>query len=159
MRRLFFIGICLLPVMLFGLSSSVAASANSSEKMERLTFTTRLAGANEVPAVQSDLRGKARITINLNTNMLCWDLHFRTKTQHVVAAHIHHGAAGAVAPPAFGLFPPPSTPSSPNKGCRVAPATLLADIVANPSQYYVNIHTTEHPGGAGRGQLKARHHD
>jgi hypothetical protein len=41
-------------------------------------------------------------------------------------------------------------------GCRAltAPEILVAaDIVVNPDDYYVNVHTTDFPGGAIRGQL------
>src|SRR5260370_2125373 len=36
-----------------------------------------------------------------------------------------------------------------------APATVatIVDMPANPQNYYVNIHTTDHPGGAIRGQV------
>jgi hypothetical protein len=31
--------------------------------------------------------------------------------------------------------------------------TVISDLLANPQNYYVNIHTTDFPGGAIRGQL------
>jgi hypothetical protein len=31
----------------------------------------------------------------------------------------------------------------------------MRDIRAHPGQYYVNIHNTQYPGGAARGQLHA----
>jgi len=39
------------------------------------------------------------------------------------------------------------------ENCVIASAELAAAIVANPSDYYVNVHTPAYPGGAIRGQL------
>ena len=38
-------------------------------------------------------------------------------------------------------------------GCVVVPRTLVAAILASPAGYYVNVHTTDFPNGAIRGQL------
>ena len=35
-------------------------------------------------------------------------------------------------------------------------ADLAADIVANPGNYYYNVHSMVHPGGVVRGQLKPK---
>jgi hypothetical protein len=69
----------------------------------------------------------------------------------VVAAHIHKGPAGVAAPVVFGFFNPPAMPV--NSGCRSGARALLAAIAADPEAFYVNVHTSLHPGGAGRGQL------
>ena len=37
--------------------------------------------------------------------------------------------------------------------CVTADPALLADIVAHPDLYYVNLHNTRYPGGAFRCQL------
>jgi hypothetical protein len=33
----------------------------------------------------------------------------------------------------------------------------VADILAHPEDYYVNVHNAAYPGGAIRGQLSGRH--
>ena len=161
MRKILLLGICLLPLVLFGSASDAMASAKHGEGGDRFTFTTRLAGANEVPPrASSDLRGSAQITIDLSQNVLCWDLEYSTETQQVTAAHIHVGGAGANGIVKFGFFnPPPSNPPFANEGCRSGDPVLLRAIAANPGHYYVNVHTTLYPGGAARGQLKAEGDD
>ena len=38
-------------------------------------------------------------------------------------------------------------------GCTPATAAIIDEILANPANFYVNVHTQEHPAGAMRGQL------
>jgi hypothetical protein len=154
MRRRFWLAFCVLPVLAFGLMSDVAAGQTDGVNGEGgRPFTTVLIGSNEVPAPigGSDLTGTAQVTINLGQSELCWDLDYTTATQHVFAAHIHHAAAGSAKPPLIPFFNTAATRA--DSGCQSVARALLADIVAHPSDYYVNVHTTEHAAGAGRGQL------
>jgi len=91
----------------------------------------------------------ATITINLGQSELCYVIDFTT-SETVIAAHIHHAPAGVAAPPIIPLNTPVAGSSS---GCTKVEQGLLNDILQNPEQYYVNVHTTAHPAGAGRGQL------
>lgn len=154
MRRLLLFGICLLPIVVFGFANDALAGQTDGINGEGgRPFTTTLVAANEVPsAAGSDLTGTAQVTINLGQHELCWDLDYTT-TQVVTRAHIHHGAPGVAGPIVFGFFNPPTSATIVNKGCREGDPALLQDIVDHPGDYYVNVHTTVHPGGAGRGQL------
>ena len=154
MKRRFWLLFSIVPVLAFGLVSDVAAGQiDGIDGNGGRPFTTVLSGANEVPAATgSDLTGTAKVTINLGQSRLCWDLDYTT-TQTVVAAHIHHAQAGVASGVVFGFFNPPASSVIVNSGCRNGDPALLADIAANPANYYVNVHTTAHPGGAGRGQL------
>jgi CHRD domain len=155
MRRLLLLGLGLLPLVLFGFGTDAIAGQTDGVNGEGgRPFTAVLLGINERPVVatNSDLVGTARVTINLGQSELCWDLDYTT-TEHVTAAHIHHGVAGVAAPVIFGFFNPPASSVPVNSGCRVGAPALLADIAAHPENYYVNVHTTLYPGGAGRGQL------
>ncbi|TME46116.1 MAG: CHRD domain-containing protein [Chloroflexi bacterium] len=151
MRRLLLFGICLLPIVAFGFANDALAGQTDGINGEGgRPFTTTLAGANEVPsAPTSDLTGTAKVTINLGQSELCWDLDYTT-TQTVTAAHIHKGGPGVANPPIFPFF---GGGNVVNSGCRAGDPALLADIAAHPGNYYVNVHTTANPAGAGRGQL------
>ena len=154
MKRRFWLMFSVLPVLAFGVVSDVAAGQIDGIKGEGgRPFTAVLSGANEVPAAtSSDLTGTALVTINLGQSRLCWDLDYTT-TETVVAAHIHHASAGVAAGVIFGFFNPPTSAVIVNSGCRSGARALLEDIAAHPETYYVNVHTTAHPAGAGRGQL------
>ncbi|HSQ97013.1 MAG TPA: CHRD domain-containing protein [Croceibacterium sp.] len=66
-------------------------------------------------------------------------------------AHIHRGAAQVAGPPVVMLANPVHNISD---TCQPADAALVREIVANPSGFYVNVHSTEHPSGAIRAQLR-----
>ena len=154
MKRALYLATLVAGVLLLATVGDVSAGQVDGVKGEGgRPFTAVLAGANEVPAAPgSDLMGTARITINLGQSELCWDLDYTT-TQHVVAAHIHRAPPGVAGAIVFGFFNPPTSASPVNSGCREGDPALLEAIAEDPGAYYVNVHTTAHPAGAGRGQL------
>jgi hypothetical protein len=73
------------------------------------------------------------------------------------AAHIHEGSAGENGPVVVNLAAPADgnaadclTEGEPGK---FVGGQTVAEILANPQDYYVNVHNAEYPGGAVRGQL------
>ncbi|HKS06974.1 MAG TPA: CHRD domain-containing protein [Gemmatimonadaceae bacterium] len=76
-------------------------------------------------------------------------------------AHIHKAAAGVNGPIHWDFLeagnPVASLADQPSQLRGVArprTAAVLADLLANPELYYVNVHSTAFPGGAVRGQLR-----
>jgi CHRD domain-containing protein len=67
------------------------------------------------------------------------------------AAHIHAGAAGIAGSVVVTLTAPDGSGTS--SGCVKVARPLVDAILANPAGYYVNVHTTDFPDGAIRGQL------
>lgn len=124
-------------------------------------LVAQLKGASEVPGpADPDGEGGASITIDPTTTEVCFDLR-ATGIDAPTAAHIHDAPAGAAGPVLVTLTPPSSTTST-SSGCvlgsaQVPPVTTvqLEDIVANPAEYYVNVHTAVFPAGAIRGQLSS----
>ncbi len=79
-----------------------------------------------------------------------------------MAAHIHKGAAGENGPVVANLARPFDGDAAdcltegeilPNGAAAFPTGEKVADILANPAGYYVNVHNPEYPGGAIRGQL------
>jgi len=149
MRRVIFLGTMLTLVLTLALVQTVQADRLPGSDQGGRPLAAVLLGPNEVPPAPSSSQGMAAVTINLGQSELCYAIDFTT-SETVIAAHIHHAPAGVAVPPIIPLNTPVAESSS---GCTKVEQGLLKDILQNPEQYYVNVHTTAHPAGAGRGQL------
>jgi hypothetical protein len=115
-----------------------------------------LSGANERPGPgDPNAFGRAIVSIDDDTNRICLIMWWLNVDPTLSGLHIH------IAPPtAPGPIVVPFTTPPPNAlqtyECRtVENEALLDNLVANPQQYYVNIHSTPLYGpGAARGQLR-----
>ena len=113
-------------------------------------LSTTLTGDAEVPGPgDPDGRGTATITLNRGQEKVCFEIAV-SNIAAPTAAHIHEAPAGASGPVVVGLFMGAGSPLS---GCVSADRDLIAEIAADPSDYYVNVHNAEYPAGAVRGQL------
>jgi CHRD domain/IPTL-CTERM motif len=111
----------------------------------RATFNSALLGSNEVANGAVGASGAAYITIDPVTGVAYW----RISTAGVgtpTGAHIHRAAAGANGPVVFDF-------SAELTGSGVMSLALVAEILANPTGFYFNVHTATNPSGAIRGQL------
>jgi hypothetical protein len=118
------------------------------------TYATTLTGAQEVPGPgDNDAIGTAFVSLDPATNQVCYAISADKITYPATAAHIHKGAAGVSGPVVVPFTNAPQAIGSIQVGCVTADPTVLSDIAANPSGYYVNIHTSDYPDGALRGQL------
>ena len=70
-----------------------------------------------------------------------------------MGVHIHKAPAGANGPIVVGLLPAGKPTAPTESGCVAADRMLILQIMRDPEAYYVNVHTTQFPGGAIRGQL------
>ena len=112
------------------------------------TLNATLVGDLEVPD-QGDPDGKATATITIDGTKLCYMVDYH-RLAPVTMAHIHAGVAGKAGDPVVVLK---MTADYEIKGCAAVTADLAAALLADPGNYYVNVHTTELPKGAIRGQL------
>lgn len=131
------------------LSSAIPAGAIGTQ-----LFASLFSG-NERPSIPpSAANGTASVVI-VNATTICWSLLLTGGGGGVpTAAHIHRGGPGVVGPVVVPLLPPASTTTGFRASCRTGlPAALVSDIRLNPSNYYVNIHTSAFATGYVRGQL------
>ena len=101
-----------------------------------------------------------------NSRVLCYNLQVKRIAETELApgngraAHIHKGKLGENGPVVANLAWPQDGQAADCLDARLRPAQfplgdgVVADILANPGDYYVNVHNTEFPGGAIRGQLR-----
>jgi len=118
-----------------------------------VVLTATLSGANEVPPADPDGSGTATFRLIRGSAVICYRLTVSNITLPATGAHIHLGAAGTNGPIVVPLTPPNASGSS--SGCTTTTRALVAAILDNPAGYYANVHTTDYPSGAIRGQLSA----
>ena len=115
-------------------------------------FTTTLTGAAEVPGPgDPDGSGTASVRLNPGQEEVCFELSVFNIALPATGAHIHVGTADVAGPVVVPLTAPDASGTS--SGCVSADRDLIIDIMQNPEGYYVNVHSTEFPAGAVRGQL------
>jgi glucose/arabinose dehydrogenase len=120
-----------------------------------VALTATLTGAAEVPGPgDPDGSGAAVVTIHEADGEICYAINVANITLPAAAAHIHVGAADVAGGVVVPLAPPDELGASAACVSAVDPALIQA-ILADPSGYYVNVHTSDFPDGAVRGQLSA----
>jgi len=146
------------------LSMALPATADSQSSIER-KLATELRGEFEVPG-PGDPNGAGEFT-GITTRdsdgdgQLCYTL-ATSKIANPTAAHIHNGLEGDSGPVVVELLAPTELGVS---ECIVAVANRfdtgpelgkrdLRGIRNNPDAFYVNVHNSEYPDGAIRGQLR-----
>jgi len=130
-----------------------AVEATQEASVTLVTFTAPMSGPQEVPGPgDADATGNAVVTVDSATNEVCWEIVITGGTTLPAdAAHIHVGAEGVAGDPVVTLTAPDANGLA--SGCTTAEADVVTAILANPLGYYVNIHTSDFPAGALRGQL------
>lgn len=138
----------LICLFIFVAAVSFALASEQYHSARKLKAT--LSGAAEVPGPgDADGSGAATLTLSAGKNEICYQLSI-SNIGTATAAHIHSGSAG-VDGPVLVTLTAPETGSS--KDCATLDGQKILEILKNPADYYVNVHTAEFPNGAVRGQL------
>ena len=113
-------------------------------------FSAKLSGSNEVGG--GDPNGSGTAAVKVRGTEICFDI--KWSGFEAIMSHIHKGPAGTNGDVVVPFFTSESPLDANSKsGCVTAKASLVNAIAANPSNYYVNVHSPEFPKGAARGQL------
>jgi hypothetical protein len=159
-----------IPVAILALALAGCGSDNSTPTTpSNLTvFTVTLLPSNENPAItnaESVARGTAVITVHKDTNQIDFQCSVNSfpAGSALNNAHIHgpNGPAGSTAQPVFvgtGIsaanFPTLTNGAATFTITQTATADQVTQILANPQNFYFNLHSVANPGGVMRGQLK-----
>ena len=154
MRRRSTLGLIAAVVLLLGVASTPVSAATG---VFRLTLTgNQEASATCAPPMvcgDPDAVGRMILIINPVRDTVCFLARWTGIDGTVVAAHIHLAPVGVPGPVVVPLFSGTFGSSDMTRGC-VSANGLADNILANPSAYYVNIHSTVYPAGAIRTQLR-----
>jgi hypothetical protein len=104
-------------------------------------------GAQEVPPVATPASGLGLVTLDTATNQLDWNINFAGLLGSETAAHFHGPATVGLNAGVQIALPV----GSPKIGNQILTDPQEADVLAG--LWYVNIHSTQFPGGEIRGQV------
>lgn len=149
-------------LLLLASSCFLAAGANAQTDASLATagifnYYAVLLGANELtpttPAGDPTAVGFARVIVDTTANTVTFTiLDSDLPNTTIIASHIHEKGAGLQGDVEIPFNQPFST-GGVSSGTVPADPAVLARLVANPSGFYVNVHTRTFPAGASRGQL------
>lgn len=172
-RKLFSVTIATLALALIVVPLIIAQNGKP------VNFRAELNGKNEVPPVATEGAGRFQGTVNSDDTEIAWQLEFSGLSGPASQAHIHFGHRDSTGGIVYWICGsasnpgPAGTPSCPAVGSgNLTGFVRAATIAALPAQgvfggdfakvldavrggrAYVNIHTSQSPGGEIRGQLR-----
>jgi hypothetical protein len=121
-----------------------------------------LDGAQETPPVVTPATGTAVVTYDTGTRLLEWEVHYSGLVANATNAHFHGPAALGEGPAGVRLGMVSSTPATITQadiggtsGSYIGYHTISEENEAEllAGLWYINIHSTQHPGGEIRGQV------
>ncbi len=130
--------------------AGVATAGNGGRPL-----STSLTGANEAPGPgDPNATGGADLRLNQGQERVCFDVSWADVDGVVSAGHIHVAPVGDPGPIVVPLFEGSFAGTDATSGCvEDVDGDLIKAIRKHPSAYYVNVHSTDFPDGAIRGQL------
>ena len=153
MRKLVVLSAGLILALTFLLAGgTVVAAGVNAPAFAGWVATAALTGAEATPNPgDPDGSGTSTVRLGASASEVCFEIQVSGITLPAAAAHIHRGARGVAGPIVVPLTAPDANGTA--SGCTNADAGLLGEINANPADFYVNVHTSDFPAGAVRGQL------
>lgn len=135
----------LLAVLVSGALATSAANADLQYFDVGLTGDQEVNGSGDFNQGDEDGFGVAKLVIDTVANTIDWEILVAGIAMPLTGAHIHNAAAGANGPIVVNF-------NAQLSGTGLSDSDLAA-VIANPSDFYVNLHNEMFPNGAIRGQF------
>ena len=121
-------------------------------------FTGQMSGAQEVPAVATTATGLGIFTLNQSQDKLKFRVTLAGLSAAVTGAHFHIGAVGTNGGVVINLLPFLTNnviEGEVTAGTQTTPGPLTPAFITalNQGQVYINVHTSNNPGGEIRAQV------
>lgn len=135
----------------FVLATATGVAWTIGAQAAPVSFKVSLTGAQQVPPVTTSATGTADMTWDAGTRVVTWDITTSGLSSEATMAHFHEGAAGKNGNVVIWL----SKQGTPISGAIKGQATLTADQAKafEAGDWYINVHTKDHPSGEIRGQV------
>jgi CHRD domain len=117
-----------------------------------VSFKVPLSGAEQVPPVTTPGKGSADLTWDPSTRVVTWDITDSGLTGPVTMAHFHNGSEGKNGPVVIWLTKKDTQATGAIKGEATLTPEQAKELEAG--DWYINVHTKDHPAGEIRGQVK-----
>lgn len=132
----------------------LAGPALAGPENRATVIAVPLSGDQEVPPIAGG-EGSVKLVLQPRSGRVCFQVDYRDAVGEVTRFHIHEAPAGANGGIVVGFFDQVVDQGDDARpgGCVSADRELIRDIIETPADYYANVHTTDFPGGAMRGQL------
>jgi hypothetical protein len=134
-----------------GILTLIGVAWTGLAQAQPASFTVDLTGAAQVPPVQTAGAGKAMLTYDAKTRVVTWSVTYSGLSSPATMAHFHGpAAAGANGPVTIWLSKKGDAPESPIAGEATLTPEQAEQFAAG--QWYINVHSKDHPSGEIRGQ-------
>lgn len=139
---------------LIGTAIAAPVSQGGRKFTVALTGTAEQVGGAAVGTFDADASGTVHVFVNPGQRRVCWEFENLVNVDPTISnAHIHAGAVNAMGSPVVHFFNGTGNADLEHCTASTLDRRLLVDIIQNPQNYYVNLHTTAYPNGAIRGQM------
>lgn len=170
---------CTAAALCGALLAAAAPAANDRESRDGLPrFVARMSPTQEVPPISSPARGSFSAVIDEAARTIRYELSYEGFESPVVQAHLHAAQPGVNGGIMVWLCGTPALPGPPGTPeCPAGPGTIQGELTSDqivgptaqgisPGEFdevirairngivYANVHTTQHPSGEIRGQLR-----
>ncbi len=157
-RKMGWAGACLAfasSIFVLAEPTSAAAQANPVYQDGYRSFPVYLAGDELRDGGDPQGWGLARLELDPKQETACYFLRWTELDGVVTAFHLHAAPRRNDGPHWIDLFNDQHFNGQQNEasGCVHSSRGKILDVINDPSDYYLNVHTTAHKDGAIRGQL------